>query len=183
MLWVPTEMVCAEVIGSAVVGSSASGSLDWTRPSSRIVQTTTFGSNGPRPGGAPYPPPWGRGGPVSDANSANSQAANRSGRSGCSRRSGRLQQRRSRRWRRQQWPLQGRRGSTPCGRRGRAGCWDRSCFLEPIPGSANRHDADPGCRQLGAEPAELHVDRIRPERVRLVTPRVLGDGLAVHDGR
>src|SRR5947209_8017889 len=52
-------------------------------------------------------------------------------------------------------------------------------FFEPETRAAHREDAHPGVDQLGAQAAHLDVDHVRPERLGLIAPRVLGDGLAI----
>src|SRR5207302_8498395 len=54
-------------------------------------------------------------------------------------------------------------------------------FFEPETGAAHGEDANSGVDQLGAQPAHLDVDDVRPERLRLIAPGVLGDCLAIND--
>src|SRR5438552_8505012 len=52
-------------------------------------------------------------------------------------------------------------------------------FFEPETRAAHREDAHPRVDQLGAQAAHLDVDHVRPQRLGLIAPRVLGDGLAI----
>src|SRR3989441_4771679 len=60
---------------------------------------------------------------------------------------------------------------------------DALCLFEAETGAAHREDAHPGVDELGAQPAHLDGDDVRPERLGLVAPGVLGDGLAIDHRR
>src|SRR5207245_3758866 len=59
----------------------------------------------------------------------------------------------------------------------------RPGLFEPEPGSPNRDDADARVDELRPETAHLDVNDVRAERIALIAPGMLGDGLAVDHGR